>query len=261
MATTPNLAITLVEQAQGSKEVTINAGLTTLDNVAFVRTGTHAAKPAAGRSGRLYLPNDGFVVLRDDGTNWVPFGPVFPLTEPTGSFAWVNQGSATITTTKGGQILNSPGAGAGTSLRIREVTAPATPWTLTALWLPHVAHKTGLRSGICFRNNTGGQIATAHFADNDLHVGKFTNATTFSADYLSIPVTEFNGLFVRIADDGVNRITSISRDGQTFVQVHSIGRTDFITSGADRVGFFVDSSNSATPNLDCAMTLLHWKLA
>lgn len=259
MASTTNLGIIQIEQAQAQKESTLAAAFTLIDDALFVRSGTFAARPAASKAGRIYRPTDGFLLYRDTGTAWESFGPIYPLIDPNlQTWSWQNQGTASVSTTNGGIYLKDTAAGAGQQLRIREMTAPATPWQVTALWCPQVAHKTGIKSGICFRNSTGLQIATAHFSDNDLHVGKFTSPTVFSADYLTIPVVEWNDLWVRIRDDGTNRITSLSRDGQNFTIVHTIARLDFITVGADRVGFFVDASNAATPNIDGSMTLLSW---
>jgi hypothetical protein len=63
-------------------------------------------------------------------------------------------------------------------------------------------------------------------------------------------------MFFRIADDGANRISSISTDGINFRVIHTVARTDFLT--ADQVGFFV---NCQETTWDAGMTLLSWKEA
>jgi hypothetical protein len=60
--------------------------------------------------------------------------------------------------------------------------------------------------------------------------------------------------WIRIADNGTNRIISWSVNGLHFTQVHSVSRTDFIT--ADEVGFFI--SDSADNKHDPGLTLLSW---
>ena len=93
----------------------------------------------------------------------------------------------------------------------------------------------------------------------NIYSSKWTNDTTFSTDYQAItnvyplrnPMT-----WLRIADDGSNRICSWSADGFTWQVLHTIGRTDFLT--ANEVGFFVDAWNVASPTYDVAMHLIHW---
>lgn len=75
MAVTTNFVITLLDVAQQSKEAGINAALQVLDDGAFIRRGTLAARPAAGRAGRLYWAtdagNEGW--YRDNGVTWDSF--------------------------------------------------------------------------------------------------------------------------------------------------------------------------------------------
>lgn len=75
MAQTSNFLIVLLDQAQGQHEVVCNAALQVLDDGAFVRTGTLAARPAASRAGRLYIATDvgNESIFRDTGAAWVGF--------------------------------------------------------------------------------------------------------------------------------------------------------------------------------------------
>jgi hypothetical protein len=57
----------------------------------------------------------------------------------------------------------------------------------------------------------------------------------------------------KIADNGTNRIYSLSYDGTTFLDLYSVTRTTFLTP--DQVGFYVNSgANQST----VTMTLLSW---
>src|SRR5258707_1057386 len=58
-----------------------------------ISTGSEASIPGASTAGNLYLPNDGFWQQRDTGTAWVPWGPLYPLTDPAikAPTTWVNQ--------------------------------------------------------------------------------------------------------------------------------------------------------------------------
>lgn len=195
-------------------------------------------------------------------------GPVYPLTVPVGSdFAWVNQGGATVADFGGGaQILTVPGS-ATTSLRCRVKTAPATPYTITALLAVSFTDVASSPiAGLCFRESGTGEIVNAGLcwisSKLSWHIGKYTNATTWSgANYYytgnPIAFSPCIGVVLRIADDGANRICSYSADGYNFKVLHTVGRTDFLT--ADQVGFFGDAGASASQSP--LVSLLSWTQA
>lgn len=236
---------------------------------ATIHDEAYGSPPASDAAGDLWLPTDSFYALRrnDGDTAWVPHGPVHPLTLPVdGDFAWINQGGASVDATKGAIYLLAP-AVAGDQLRIRKKAAPATPYTITACLQP-----LGLATGSCgllFREAATGEIhtlmvvggTTAGTSVRSLFVTKYASASLFSANYttfnLALTVTSGTSpTWLRIADDGTNRICSISTDGQNWIVVHTIGRTDFLT--ADEVGFFANSNNASNA---VGITLLSWKAA
>lgn len=225
---------------------------------------TLANRPAAGTDGAAFLPTDGVQLYRDDGSVWQPWGPIFPFAEPDDAdFGWINQGTASVSTTAGGIYLQSPADGSGANLRIRKMTAPATPWTLTVYLLPAIFRKAFHSYGICFRESSTGKLhvfdVLSTNSTTNIRSSKFTGPTVFSTDYQLTACAELYRWF-RIQDTGTNRICSYSPDGQHWIQFHSITRTDFLTGGADEIGFFVAGENSTTPNLAAALTLLHWRL-
>jgi hypothetical protein len=224
--------------------------------MADIYTDTYANIPAAGTSGDLFLPSDGVSIYRDSGSAWVPWGPKFPCAEPVnGDFSWVNQGGASVDATYGGIYLQAPAGAAAANLRVRVKTAPSTPYTITAWVIPHLYAYIGPKCGLTFRESSSGKLHILSLVGIPWTFGssKYTNATTFSADYATLIVRRIQLLCLRIADDGANRICSWSVDGQHFFQLHSVGRTDFLT--ADQVGFFVDSFHATLP---AGMTLLSW---
>lgn len=210
--------------------------------------------------GDLDLYSNAPLISRYTGSVWVPWGPIFPLTAPVSpDFSWINQGPASIDTTNGGIYLLAP-AGAGDNMRIRKKTAPSTPYTITAAFLHMVTAIDAPNIGMVFRQSSDGKLATCGFGGNATDVKtslgalKFTNPTAFSASYASVAFYPSNVLWLRIADDGANRICSWSADGQHWFVLHTIGRTDFLT--ADEVGFYANSNNATWP---VALTLLSWK--
>jgi hypothetical protein len=182
--------------------------------------------------------------LRADGTWAAPSGSgaTFPWASPTapvnGDFAWINQGSATVSANASGIGLVIP-ASSALSLRIRKKAAPSTPYTITAGFMVMVRNSSLHTAGLCFRQSSDGKIATLAIIGGTswgLYSQKLNSPTSFSADYASRTFWPLYPIWLRIADDGSNRICSYSCNGYDFEQLHSVGRTDFLT--ADEVGFF-----------------------
>jgi hypothetical protein len=194
---------------------------------------------------------------------------MFPFTAPNDSaFAWVNQGGATLTTANGGIFLNGPAA-ATSNLRIRKKAAPATPYTITAAFLPLFPLRLSGGDvpgfGLVFRQASDGKLVCLEFylygtgnSAPTISVDKYTDATTFVASYFTpapAPSLLAGGvIWLRLADDGTNRKCSYSLDGQNFHEVHAVSRTDFLT--ADEVGFAVDAFNAT---YGMGVLLLSWK--
>jgi hypothetical protein len=223
------------------------------------------ASLAAAQAGRILLPSDGMAAYRDDGSNLVPWGPLFPFTAPVdGDFAWINQGTATVAAGKGGIFLaDETAGGAAFSTRLRKKAAPSPPYTITAALSVNFGCTTNSGfafAGLAWRQSSDGKLVRfgveqyGAATSAALAVAKFTSATVFSASYVSAvnspiyrPFT-----FLRLVDDNTNRKCQISSDGQNWLTVHSVGRTDFMT--ADEVGYFVDPYNDIV-----GVTLHSWK--
>lgn len=224
----------------------------------LLASGAHASRPAATKAGRLYLPTDGYSIARDDGSTQRVWGPIFPLTPPvSGDFAWINQGTAVLTAAKDAVHLAAPAA--ATSLRIRKKAAPATPYTITAAFLFTFELANFNMFGLLHRQSSDGKITNFGLVSNtvpQLMVQNHTNATTFSATLKNVAWIGGTPLWMRIADDGTNRLYSISGDGQNWHEYHSVARTTFLT--ADEVGWYVATNNVTYP-MDA--TLISWKEA
>jgi len=223
-------------------------------------SGAYSSQPAAGNSGAVYFPTDSWSIQRDNGSAWKHWGPLYNLnmSKTVSDFAWINQETATATDTKGGIVMTPP-VGTGSSINLLKRTAPATPYTITAGGILNAVGTNSLRMGLCFRQSSDGKIvyhAIGYGGSNWKIEGfKFTNATTYSgATYYSYEFMPMGGMiWCRIADDGANRITSISSDGQNFVDIHSVTRTDYLT--ADEIGIAVDCNNAS---LICIANWLHY---
>lgn len=201
-------------------------------------TAAYASRPAAGNAGDLFLPSDGFYLERDTGSAWEPWGPIFPFTAPAnGDFSWVNQGSATVTTTNGGIHIASPSNGSAQNLRLRVKTLPSAPYTITVGFIPLLHYADFSQIVVGLRNSTNDDAVLVKFANNGQAlqfsweqwnsnssggVGSYIGAQ--GSQMLRGPI-----VWLRFRDDNTNRILSWSSDGQNFIQLHSIGRTNFVT--------------------------------
>jgi hypothetical protein len=190
----------------------------------------------------------------------VPWGPSYPLTLPIdGGFAWVNQGTATLDATKGGIHLAAPVVGAGNSWRLRVKAAPAPPYTVTAFIYPHTIGEAYAQMAIGWRQSSDGKLITfgprSNFPSDisRISIEKYTDPTTFSANYLGETRVSYPTSWLRITDDGTDRKCYWSSNGQFWLLMHTVGRTDYLT--ADQVLFGVQA-NTFYP---IAMTLLSWK--
>lgn len=249
----PTTAEYWVETADGTLSNEVVVGTT------GITTAAEVSVQAAAKAGRLFLPDNGFWLKRDTGAAWVPWGPIFPLADPAlQTFAWINQGGASVVTTFGGVYLLAPTTGAATvNFRIRKKSAPATPYTITVEIEPAIYGVGSSGYAIGFRQSSDGKLHLLLLQHSGTAITmfsiKYTDASTFSASYSSVVMWQ-SPRFLRIADNGTNRIVSWSHDGQNFHDFHTIGRTDFLT--ADEV-LFCAQSNNAT--YGAAITVLSWK--
>lgn len=247
-----------VNFGSGTKDVWINwpaAAPTYLNPTAAY------ASLAAFHQGRIGFPSDGFSILRDSGSAFAPWGPIFPFTLPVnGDFAWINQGSATISEVSGGLVLAVPADATSPNIHLRKKTAPSTPYTITAALTSGMIAATAAY-GLLFRESSSGKLHTFQInfeaTGQQLYSYKADSPTVGNSVYTSsILYGHPPPLFLRIADDGTDRKCSISWNGQTWIEFHSVGRTNFLT--ADEVGFFGASQNGT---YGMNMTLLSWKQA
>jgi hypothetical protein len=231
--------------------------LVSVDPENAVQTGALASAPAAQKGGFLYACNDAPYLIRDTGAAQEVWGPFFKMTLPIdGNYAWLNQGSATVTV-NGSIHLASPGASAD-NLRVRLKNAPATPYNISAYIRGFSYPGSSGFFGLCFSDGTKIMtfgLGTVSTGGQRNQFSKWNSATSFSTNYLDNPsLCDFSG-WMRISDNGTNRICSFSPDGFNWIQAHSVGNTDFLT--ATKVGFYVQTNVGAANFVGC--TLYSWK--
>lgn len=230
--------------------------------------GAIGSQPTAGIPGRLYIPNDGLHISRDDGTNFVPFGPLykFKQTQIVSDFTWVNQSTATATD-QGGLIYMTAPLGSGNNLRILKQTAPSPPYVITAAFKVMADISNGRTMvGLCFRNSGSSKCALACLEFTQVtgtqvmyvRSVQMTDNTTEAGDYIKkLLWINIDAFWLRIEDDNTNRNVYLSSDGINFTLIHQVGRTDFLT--ADEFGFFTDAKDTGSNVFPSQVHLLSWE--
>jgi hypothetical protein len=197
------------------------------------------------------------------GSGSVNASSLYPAftTPVNANFSWVNQGGASvIINANGGIFLRAP-TSAGNNIRMRKMAAPgSTPYTIDAAFFPAVLANSFLNCGVAIRDSSSGKILLYQCAGSanleQFACQRFTNETTFSADAMTAvnhggwPLT-----FMRVKDDGVNRIFSFSFDGYSYIQLLSEARTTFLT--ANEIGFYANTVNAS---FEGGITLMSWKV-
>lgn len=183
-----------------------------------------------------------------------------PLVDPTGlSWAWVNQGSATIATNGASLALNGP-ADASDSWRMRVKAVPAKPYTII---IHHKVAALGL-------NYAGGGVGWLQTSNNffaglnqyfnssvgqGLNIGKSGTNYSFDAEYVATIGAYERFDWVKLTDAAAgSRTISVSLDGYNWILLHSVATDDFITP--DRLYFGVNPRHGSYA---AAVTIDSWE--
>jgi hypothetical protein len=171
----------------------------------------------------------------------------------SGSWTWLNQGSATVTVSNGrSQIL---GDNAATSFRgMYEALPGTTPWE--AVLKLHVEAPTRpayvLAGVLLYEAGTTKLMWFGPFSVGEgISVGYGVGAGGVNSyDYTS--TIQWNSVeYYKVRDNGTNLIFSISKDGVVFTQVLSQARTTRFTTKPDNIGFGVSLFTPAVGTTVC----------
>lgn len=219
----------------------------------------------AAPTGRLGFTSDSPYGLVSDGSNVNYFGPIYKLTKPVdGSYAWINQGSATVATTNGGIYITAP-VGAGTNLRIRKKAQPATPYTITVLFQPDLYPADFATVGIGFRESGTGKLEVIDLVYSAgaggfvLATENYSSPTAFNATRSVINVRDIGlPVWLRLVNDGTTLSLQWSSSGFGFQTLASFAKNNYFTTAPDEVFFFANSDNAT---YSAKGHLISWKEA
>lgn len=121
-------------------------------------TGTYANLPSAGIAGRSYLCTDSIYSLYDNGTTWDHFYQGIKVTPiVSGDWSWINQDSATETTTYGDSIIYHAAYATTNQLNLRVRTDAGASYTRTFGIIPAPFPLHYAFAFIGWRNSTDGK--------------------------------------------------------------------------------------------------------
>jgi hypothetical protein len=190
------------------------------------------------------------------GSGGIDFG--YSFVRPNASdFSWINQGTATLSTTPAGILLAKSGV-AGDNWRIQIRSAPATPYYIVGAFMGMITTVNHNRMGFCWRESATQELVGASLKNQNWQIVKMTSPTVFVSEATMANLGWTSNLgqpwWFQAVDNGVNREFWVSGDGLSWQRGYQETRTTFLT--ADQIGFFVDPNNA---NYGCACHLMSWQ--
>ena len=245
-------------------------------------TDIQASRPAAATAGRIFLPTDGYgppgAVQYDNGVSWDNYVNGFRCTNPpgSGSLTAVSVGSETTLVADGdGQLFTQMGTNSGTEMQAAYVTAlPGGNYTfivgmqLMSLMPPNYAW-----IGLVLTNGTSNPATITYkswamWSGNvtQVDIAKYSAMGTYNSSYAGQTLPAYHPfmqsvLFFKIHDNGTSRIFSVSVNCRSWTQIHSVGRTDYITP--THIGVVAGQAVTAvgTAVIRAQMKIFHLSLA
>ena len=209
--------------------------------------GTYANLPATCVIGDQYKTSDSLYQFHATATNtWTPFYRGMPVViPPTSGWSWVNQGTASVSSTYGCLTLSYP-TGGSDNFRLYVRNVPTAPYTLIARIRWTASSNNYFQSGIVLRQSSDGKIILFGPGFNNFVNGNgmavyalnYDNPTTYNGIRTSgFAIDYTNDIWLKVEDDNTNRKLSVSVDDkETWIQLESAARTNFLT--ADQIGIF-----------------------
>jgi hypothetical protein len=205
---------------------------------ATVQRGLYASAPSCAGSQFIYSATDAALQGFCDGASHLDWKYKSVTVTPTvvgDLVTWYAQGGASTVSYQGSWALVGTTANDGVHGRYK--TAPATPFSVVACLEQFVGSNTFATAGMFWTDGTKAitidtTTQAGGNASGPIEINKFDNSTTFNSQYLPPNASvSMLGLFcIAMVDDGTNRKEKVSYDGKNWTQMHTVGRTDFLTA-------------------------------
>lgn len=214
-----------------------------------IKMGSLASRPAsAGRTGRLYIPDDSIIQQYDDGTDWhnIVLGKKWKKPPLVSTFTWLNQGGATATDVLTGIDMAAPASG-GENVRSLAKTISGNYTVEAGFFFEPPANSNFYSAGVFCHETSSGKIHSCGVlqdgADVQASNDPFTNATTYAGGSTRRRHCHAPAYFFRLVNNGTNRLWYYSGNGVYWSLFHSTTATDFMTE--NRVGIYVNTNNGS----------------
>lgn len=163
-------------------------------------------------------------------------------------FTWFNQGTATSAEADDGGILLTCPSEALYQIRGKHIDPPSTPWTLTTYCMLGPGMKDwdgtdGSMMGPVMYDSGTGEFYILALRGDRIALMKFDDPTTYNSDVDSYINNNRHAMWLQVEDDGTDIKGSVSVDGYVWEECFNEGRTTFLSSGPDKIGFAVASGN------------------
>jgi len=181
------------------------------------------------------------------------------VTKADADFTWISApGSFSSADADDGGINLTIDSASGATIRGKHITAPSTPWTITAYieFGPGAANWDGANGtfmGIYARESSTGKLYFLTVRSDVYALWRMTDPATFSADVDTFLENERFSAWIRLMDDGTDIRGFVSSDGNDWLEAWNEGRTSFMTTGANQIGFGAAVDNGADD------TMFHFK--
>lgn len=202
---------------------------------------------------------DSIYTVKRVGGAWSYFYKGMRVTPPPAASNWtaINGGSSTLTDVGKALRLNEPATGS-VNYRIWKKAAPSAPYAIKALVIMRASLADYIGAGIGFRQSSDGKLhllTRQTSGVTQIYSQKWTDPTTFSADYSSKYEMPAREIWLKIEDDNTNRKTHFGDNEADLEQLSTVGRTDFLT--ANEVCIAVKAQNASA---DVQMTVVSWEV-
>jgi hypothetical protein len=244
--------------------------------------GPFLSRGQVGIEGRVYLATDSVVASVDNGViqpfqtltgsntqeigvqGWTGFGPIFPLRDPN-LFSWQTNGFS--------QTFNANGKGLLQGFQFNNSTASnlnyyvkalpsSPPYTIDFLVSVSLSYQgPNSAAGVGWADGSGNAVINVLNQNSGAPyglwgvqkwngVGGLLGTPTFNASYsIGDPGTYPIGgqyFWIRLFDNGTNRVCKFSYDGINYQSIFSVSDTDFITPANVIVGVSCGTSSTLT---------------
>ncbi len=240
----------------------------------IMQQGAASTIPSTASTGAIYLATDGMFKHHWNGSSWdYYYGDLYVTPPLTANFTTATVGAMTVTTTDSawfGVMTASDTVLYRLSGQFKTLATSAN-YTVTIGFIPLAIGNSFNEVDLILRDSTTGRMVshglffspgtagTATGLDHGLEVITWTNTATLSGSpFLQYGITESTPAWLRIQDNGTNRLFSYSCDGRNFLVYGSHTRTTYITP--DQVGFGINAINGVGHGANSAFgcTFIHF---